>query len=703
MRFPRSPIFTIAVAACLATACGPRARQPNIIVISVDTLRSDRLPAYGYDAIPTPAIDGLSRDGILFEHAYTACPLTLPAHASVLTGLLPPEHGVRDNIGYTFDSSRLPSLGLELKGAGYTTGAFVSSFVLRAATGLGDTFDHYDDRFENVSKGLGEIERPGSETTAAALAWIEHQSEPFFAFVHLFEPHAPYEPPEAVADTWGATYDGEIVATDRILGEFIAALKARDLYDSSVIILLSDHGEGLGEHDEREHGILLYRSTLQVPLIVKLPQQDRAGERVAEPVHLIDVAATIRFLTGLSPGAGEGRSLLAEQPKDRVLYSETLYPRLHFGWAELRSVIHGSLHYISEPNPELFDLRADPDELRNIIADQRATATPLRQALRQFADTAAAPAQVDPDTREKLAALGYLTSTADRADASLDPRRHIKSAATIQDALDLAANGDHGGAVDLLSELVERYPHMLDARHQLASALQALGRNEEALVQYQQALQRSPVPILGILIEIARILFAQGEIEAALDHADLASPALPVESHDLKARIALARGDLETALKEAASATSAEPIPRPQQLLLLSQIQSARGDFDGALTTLDRLEARLADRKPAAIPWLYFERGEALARLGRNDEAQTAFRREISLYPSNVRAYERLAYVLAVTRRFEEIGPLLEDMAAAAPTRDGYLFVAQTAERLGDAEGARMWRQRALNAPENPS
>jgi arylsulfatase A-like enzyme len=263
-----------AVLLLCAGACGRGEKEvypgAPVVLVSIDTLRSDRLPAYGYTGVETPAIDAFRRDAILFERAYSHYPLTLPSHASILTGLLPGEHGVRDNVGYRLASDELPYLPRELKAAGYATGAAVSAFVLQGALGLAESFDLYEDDIEGKrDTPLGGLQRPGRETLEAALPWLERVAGgPFFFFLHLYEPHSPYRPSEPHASRWRDPYDGEVAEADAIVGRLFAELTRRGLYDRAIIVLLSDHGEGLGDHGEEEHGIFLYREALAVPLLL---------------------------------------------------------------------------------------------------------------------------------------------------------------------------------------------------------------------------------------------------------------------------------------------------------------------------------------------------------------------------------------------------------------------------------------------------
>jgi len=264
--------------------------------------------------VQTPHLDRFAKDAIVFENAYTHVPLTLPAHVSILTGLLPFEHGVRDNLGYRFEAKSHPTLQGLLKSQGYATGAAVSAYVLRAGTGIGDGFDFYDDKMVVPfgTDALGRVQRPGGETASIASRWLEGvKGQPFFLFFHTYEPHAPYEPPEPFKSRYALAYDGEIAAADAVVGGLLDELRRLGLYDRALVIVLSDHGEGLGEHGEDEHGILLYRWALHVPLLVKLPGSARAGTRVAAPVETIDLLPTVARLVGLTPPGGlRGRSLL---------------------------------------------------------------------------------------------------------------------------------------------------------------------------------------------------------------------------------------------------------------------------------------------------------------------------------------------------------------------------------------------------------
>ncbi|HXO42965.1 MAG TPA: sulfatase, partial [Thermoanaerobaculia bacterium] len=383
-------------------------RGAPIVLISIDTLRSDHLPAYGYRRVETPAIDALRRDAVLFTRAYSHVPLTLPSHCSILSGRLPGDHGVRDNVGYHFDAAAWASLPLVLKQAGYATGGAVSAYVLRGETGISGGFDYWDSEVAmQLSAGLAQSRRAGKETARLALAWLRGlrglrgvAHRPLFLFLHLYEPHSPYTPPEPFASRYkDSPYDGEIANADSVVGDVLAELKRLGIYERAIVVLLSDHGEGLGEHGEAEHGMLLYRTTLQVPLLLKLPGSRLGGTSVAAPAALVDVYPTLVSLVGLQPPAGlPGRSLLAPrlaaEGGEREIYAETEYPRLHFGWSELSSLIHGRFHYIHGPDPELYDLDADPAEVHEARERERRSFADLRGRIARYQRRLQAPGAV---------------------------------------------------------------------------------------------------------------------------------------------------------------------------------------------------------------------------------------------------------------------------------------------------------------------
>jgi choline-sulfatase len=452
----------------LVASLAAKAAPPNIILISVDTLRPDHLPTYGYRGIRTPQLDRFRADAVLFDRAWSPYPLTAPAHASMLTGLLPAEHGLRDNSGWTL-AARAPTVAEELARRGYATAAIVSSRVLAAKTGLGRGFALYD--------SPAAAERDGAQTAASALRWIGRQKQPFFLLLHLYEPHAPYR----------GSYDEEIVRVDTILGTFFAELRRLRLYDGALIVFVSDHGEGLGEHGEKQHGVLLHRTTLQVPLIVKFPNNARRGGRVTADAQLIDLAPTMLVHAGAAERAKAlpGASLLA-LAATRDLYAETLYPRDQLGWHELHSLIRGNLHLIAGRRVELYDLARDPRELTNLADTQRHSAFAMLQALRGLtSDTRASPTAA-PD--ESLLGLGYLSGgSADETTFHPHPADRMMVFNPTLQLMTALRRKQFTEALRIADEILAAHPEFPEVWERKAMALLGLGRKKDA----EEALRRA--------------------------------------------------------------------------------------------------------------------------------------------------------------------------------------------------------------------
>jgi arylsulfatase A-like enzyme/Tfp pilus assembly protein PilF len=681
-----------------AAASYPRA---PIVLISIDTLRSDHLPAYGYGAVATPAIDALAKDGILYERAYSHIPLTLPSHLSILSGLLPAEHGVRDNVGYRFHADRVPYLPRLLKKAGYATGGAVSAYVLRPETGISDGFDFYEGKIElRMSETIGRSQRPGGETLAAAKPWLASGAstagKPFFLFFHLYEPHTPYEPPEPFASRYKNPYDGEIAAADQVVGDLVAELKRLGVYDRAIVVLLSDHGEGLMDHGEQEHGILLYREALQVPLLLKLPGGALAGTRVAAPAGLTDVAPTLLALAGLKPDpAQHGGSLLALAkapaggPPPRDLYAETFYPRLHLGWNELSSLVRDRFHLIEGPDPELYDLAADPAERKNLRADERRAFAALRAAEKPFEAPLAAPAQADEETARKLASLGYLGTAAAPTKGLLpDPKAHVHTVEDFARALHLVSQQDYRQAVAAFERLVAENPRMVDAWENLGEALQRMGRYPEAYAALQKAMATSG-GVGHVALAMASVLLDMGKLDEAQTNAELGLETGPASAHSLLAQIALARHDTAKAEKEAEAALAARG-SRLGPLVVLAQVRREQGRLDDALAVTRQAEQELGEMKEnKKFAGLFYVQGDILARLGQNPEAEASFEREIADFPGDAKAYSRLAVLYAAENRPQEAVATLKKMVDTnAQSPVAYAEAVRALRIMGDPRSA---------------
>ncbi len=705
--------FRAGVIAFLILACGcgslpnlERSGAPPIVLISIDTLRSDRLPAYGYKSGVTPAIDRLAGDGILYEKVYCHVPLTLPSHASLFTGKLPREHGVRDNAGYSLAADDGPTLAESLKAAGYATGAAVSSFVLRSGTGLDRGFDFYEDGIEfSTQTAMGGLERPGRETLAASLDWLRSRAdEPFFLFLHLYEPHAPYAPPEPFASRVAAAYDGEIAAADDVVGRLLEELDRLGIYEDSTIVLTSDHGEGLGDHGEQEHGLLLYREALQVPLIVKLPGSRRGGTAVGTPAQLNDLFATILQVAGVDgPFGADNRSLLEPVDRSRSLYAESYYPRLHFGWSEQLSLIRDGFHYIEGPEPELYALEEDPHERNDLIEDRREIHRAFAAELSETDHEFLRPETVDPETRDKLASLGYVGSVADSDGPLPSPRNHLDLLDDLRSGVAEYVAGRHESAAHRLRSVVDSNPRVLDAWDYLARSLTASGDERQALEAYEAAMRLSG-GARSIALSAAKLYLNLGDLERASAHAELGRDADPAAALGILAQIARRQGRLDEARHLASQAVDTDQA-RVGPRLTLAEVLLATGDYEQVLDLADtvRREFDARDRQdPQLIRGLDFLRGQALANLGRPGEAEAAFLEEIKRFPRDTQTYTHLAVLYGIVGRPEQATAALKRMLEVRPVPHSYAEAVRTMRVLGDELSAKRLLEAARRRfPEN--
>jgi arylsulfatase A-like enzyme/Flp pilus assembly protein TadD len=682
-----------------------RPAQPGaIVLVSIDTLRADRLPLYGHRAGRTPAIDAFARDAVLFERAYSHAPQTLPAHASMLTGLLPFDHGVRDNLGFTLGAD-LPSLPELLQRAGYRTGGFVSSYVLRAATGIGRGFDVYDDRFPEgaIDRSPGQIQRSGEDTLAAATAWFDTLADDrFFLFFHIYEPHMPHRPPARFAGL--DPYDGEVAYSDEIVGRLLDDLKRRGWYANATIVLVADHGEGLGDHGEIEHGLFVYDESVRVPWIMKLPGSAFGGRRVGTPVQHIDLLPTIAALAPVpAPPRLRGRDLGPAlsgtgSVAPQGVYAEALYPRYHFGWSELVSLTDERYRYIKAPREELYDLERDPDERTNIIAERPQAAAALRAGLDALiaGHDIDAPSQVSDEDRERLAALGYVGSHSPSAaapgSALPDPKDMAPVLRQYREAITRLEDRDFDAAAKALGAIVAGHPDMTDVWMQYASVLTRLGRDAQALAAYRQIVRLKPEEPAGLL-GAASALLTLGRLDEARAHAELAVRNAPANAHETMARIALARRNFPEAIRQADLAAQADPqLPLPAYVRGL--VEYHEGRFAQALPPLTQAYEAWSRRTIQTMD-LRFHLADTLARLERYPEAERFFQEELRLYPANVRARAGLAMLYQATGRPALAERAIDDMIAAAPSPRTYDTAAQLWTMFGRPDRARDARARA--------
>ncbi|HEX4952526.1 MAG TPA: sulfatase-like hydrolase/transferase [Thermoanaerobaculia bacterium] len=697
IRFARCLVIgALAGMTLLGTGCGGRTRSwpgAPVVILSIDTLRSDRLAAYGNTTIETPAISALAKDSILFERAYSHYPLTLPSHVSMLTGLLPPEHGVRDNVGYPFAAERHPFLPRLLHEAGYRTGAAVSAFVLHGDTGLAKGFDFYEDSIQaRKDTPLGGLQRKGEETLRLGLSWLDQGGQDrTFLFLHVYEPHTPYLPPEPFRSRYSHPYDGEVAYADTLVGRLVGALKQRKLYDRALLIVLSDHGEGLGDHGEEEHGIFLYRESLQVPLLVKLPGGSRGGERVSMPAQLADVMPTVLASVGVDVPAGlAGRPLTGLGPNDagRGVYSETFYPRLHMGWSDLASLIGDRFQYIDAPDPELYDLLADSAQKNNVLSTEKRAFVTLRQQLHPLRKPLAKPSEVDPETQAKLAALGYAGAPVLFAEGPLpDPKAQIGALADLKEATRLMGLDRFHDAVPLLRRMVERNPRMQDAWDKLSIALVRAGRRTEAVEVYQKALENSGGSP-WIALSLAALLAELGRYQEARAHAELALTSSPAKARQQLAEIAMLAEDFSEAQRQATELTRTQP-EKVESWVVLARILARQGKLAEARSAFTQAETR-QQKETLPPPTGYFlVRGDVEAREGRLEEAVRSFEEEIRANPDRLDAFSRLALVLVEAGQPDQAVATLRrmvDQNGGSPA--AYASAVETLQVLGDRQSA---------------
>lgn len=527
MRFPRCKWFDLPVALAavlLAGAAGCRAAPPKgpptVLLVSIDTLRADRVGAYGRSGAGTPVIDGLAAEGVRFDRAQATAPVTLPSHASMLTGRSLPAHGVLDNGAYALPPA-IPTLPESLAAAGFRTGAFVSSPVLARRFGLARGFDEYDDRMVKTQKLVQWDARAGKETVTQAIAWLAMQGEaPVFAWVHLFEPHRPYTPPEPYASQHpDDPYQGEVAAADAAVGQLLEGVRALGRARNLLVVVVADHGEGLGDHGEATHALFLYETTMRVPLVIWGPDFGIArGKIVTSAVSVADLAPTLAELAGAKPlPAVDALSLAAiargraEAPADRGVFAEAHTPAIAYGWSGLRALVRGDEKLIEGPRARWFDLAADPGE-RTDLAPERPDAVRdgkavldglLGRALAIAPAPGAATGTVSDADLEALRALGYATGHSAGDSRSLvdpsrvDPHDRVEFLDAFDRAVILTQKGQPGEAVALLTGLAAADPANRAVQFELGQALILAGEVGRARELFERFVVAFPTSSLG--------------------------------------------------------------------------------------------------------------------------------------------------------------------------------------------------------------
>ena len=689
-------VFIVVVALAGGVACQRPAerglaasgslRGANVLLVTIDTLRQDRVGAYDHRSALTPTIDRLAAGGVRFAHAYTTAPLTLPAHASILTGLLPRRHGIHNNTSFRLDD-RAPTLATELARAGYRTGAFVGAFVLDARFGLNRGFAEYDDHLPHGDRAsFHYAERRAAEVVRLAGDWILQPggtAVPWLAWVHLFDPHAPYDaPPEYRGGR--APYDAEVAYADAMLGALVARLQLAGALDRTVIVVTADHGESLGEHGETTHGLLAYDATLAVPLVIAAPPL--AARTIDAAVSHVDVMPTILDLVGVRlEAAVDGLSLLRSPSADRVVQFEALDASITRGWAPLRGLVQGRWKYIDLPEPELYDLAADPHEQRNVV-DRDPHAAPLRRLFQAAggAESAAPRVALDAEAAGRLRSLGYTGGSAPRhaVTAADDPKRLVALNERFNTALTWFDEGRGREALDALLGILRERPDFVAARTSAATVLIA-GGDPRAAVRLLEAGVAAGGESPELSARLGRARQAAGDARgavAALERARSAGDENPDVATDLAiADAALGRADAARALFKELLARSPSSATTWYNLGLLELHEKRSAD------------AAAAFRRATAIEPGYGDAWQALgASLAATDHpgAIDAWRRAERLRPGDYDLLFNLGMLLADSERPADARPYLQRFVAEAPRGRYANDIAQVSDVLARLDRA---------------
>jgi arylsulfatase A-like enzyme/Flp pilus assembly protein TadD len=642
LSFRRNCFLFLALSAAHAVAQTPDKSAPNVVLITIDTLRADHLGCYGYHQIKTPNIDGLAADGTLFQRAFTVVPVTLPSHSAMLTGTYPMLSGMHDFSGNKLNAEQ-PTLASVLKQSGYATGAVVAAAVLDSRFGLNRGFDFYYDHFDFSrldEANLDEMERPGNQVADVALDWLAKSSQKkFFLWMHLYDPHFPYRPPEPYAREYAThPYDGEIAFADEQVGRLLHFLKDKGLYQNTIIVLSGDHGESLGEHGEKTHGFFIYNATMHVPLMIHLPGKSPTLQ-VSDPVSLVDLMPTVLAAVGVEiPAQVQGRNLLSvirgeKTDRERSVYGETFLPRLHFNWSELRGAENAKYHFIEAPRAELYDLAKDPGELRNLLADKKAVADEMRAQLNELirdnsaGKELASKTGLDPALMERLKALGYAgfsgggdPTLADKN--AVDPKDRIVTFELISDAISDSQHGRYQDSIEKLKTALKTEPQSVPAHYLQGLNFYRSRMYAEAVEELQTAVRLSPDYALAVF-NLGMAQARAGDIDAAIVSLQRA---LQLDSTNFEAAYNLGVAFIQKrALPAAADAFRRSIAVNPE----LARTHRALSETLLYLDKLDEalVEARRAVELAPEEPSVHESLAKVLAAKGMNAEAEQEMHR----------------------------------------------------------------------------
>ena len=631
-------------------------RPLDVMLITVDTLRADALGVYGGTSAATPWMDRLATGGVRFDSAHAHNVVTLPSHANILSGRYPFVHGVRDNAGFRFPQS-LDTLATILKARGYRTGAFVSAFPLDARFGLSRGFDEYDDHLTDTARpAFLEAERAGTETVARARAWLARGAgRPAFCWVHLYEPHFPYAPPEPFASRYRTNpYAGEVAAADAEVGTLVEPILSAGTNARMVVVLTSDHGESLDEHGEATHGVFAYEATLRVPLIFYASGVLQPAVRTDAAQHVDILPSILDLLSMPEPPALEGHSLVGRQTAPAPSYFEALSGMLNRGWAPIRGVIDRGLKYVDLPIPELYDLATDPHEQHNLAAARPEDAQALRTLLSRFPDQLPLAAVEDAATRERLRSLGYASgggTSRKHYTRDDDPKRLIGIDRDLQQIVDLYLGGNRAAALEKARVFANHQPTMPIAWLHLAQLEREAGNLKRAIDALERAHNLNPANT-QIASLLGGYLTQDGR---AQDAAALLAPYAnrPDTDVDVLTTLALARARL--------------------------------GATEEALALLSR--ARTEDPGSAA---LFVNEGTVQLMAGRREAARSAFEQALARDPGTARAHSSLAAIAIDEGQLDVAIPHWRAAVAADPAEYAPIFALGVAHaRAGRVAAAR--------------
>ena len=677
-----STLLLIAFSLSASPGCGRGAakggagRAPDVLLVTIDTLRADRLGCYGYGPARTPTLDGLAGRGARFAVAVGHAPLTAPSHASILTGLTPLGHGVRDNGAYVLPEAAR-SVAEDFRQAGYRTAAFVSGFPLKRRFGFARGFDTYDDQLPRGKdlRRTAYVERTADRTTDAALAWLDaarpegSPKSPFFLWVHYFDPHAPYEAPVESMAGAASPYDGEIAFVDAQIGRLLRRLEEREPGAPPLVLVTADHGESLGEHGEDTHGIFVYDATIRVPFILAGPGVT-AGVVAQTVARGIDVAPTLLDYAGLTARAMQGRSLrraaAGERLPDEPAYAESLHPQLQYGWAPLHAWRTAKHKLIEAPRVELYDLEGDRQELHDSASRDPARVEAMRRELLRAmsAETPNAAQAVDPETRERLAALGYVGTggTAPPPPTGRDPKDGIGLGTRLGRNGMTLARTEPQKAIRELTGLLAEDPGMLVVLRTRAVAYAAAGRPDDAVrdlreLEKRKALSAEDAVVLGDNLRLAGHARQASEVleKTIRENPTFAQPLLSLAAVHVQQR------ELAAAAAAYQKGLAIEP-DNVEALRGMGDVALIQGDLDAAGRQYARI-LELEDSDAGALSKL----GVVRMRTGRPDEAIALLRKAVDREAKNAEALLYLAGALAATGHPAEAVPFFERALAAGP------------------------------------